>query len=83
MKKLSAIILVSMFLAGCGTLGKVKTEACMFEDNAHAFYVTFIAPFRPADKVAKEAALYAKIVAACAIGSSITSLQSQSATARQ
>lgn len=81
MQKLLAIGLF-VFLGGCGAINTIVTNVCKTEEAAHVKYVTYVAPFRSADRVALEAANYAQISAACLTGDPFKVLSSLSAAAK-
>lgn len=70
-----AIAFVALALTGCAKLQKVMTGACEVEARAHAFYVTYVAPFRPAAAVEQEQRLYAKVMNLCAANAPEASIQ--------
>lgn len=70
-----ALVVVALALAGCAKLQKVMTGACEVEARAHALYVTYVAPFRPAEAVAQEQKLYAKVMSLCAANAPEASIQ--------
>ncbi len=70
MKKLAIVFVTALALSGC-----IIDDVCMTEQRAHAFYVSFVAPLRPADRVAREAAFYAKAQSYCAIGNLVAAQQ--------
>lgn len=65
--------------AGCANL---VNDVCRTEAAAHAKYVTYVAPFRPAAKVALEAQNYAQISAACLTGDPFQVLKALTAAAK-
>ncbi len=76
------IISVALFLGSCGLVNSLVQKTCDAERKAHADYVVFVAPFRPAAKVALETANYTKIEAACITGDPFQVLGSLVAAAK-
>lgn len=67
-------LIPALALAGCvtsgqiGQVGDTVASVCAKENYAHAGYLIFIAPFRPAEKVEKAKAFHARVQTACEIG---------------
>lgn len=76
------IVSVALFLGSCGLVNNVVQKVCADETKAHADYITFVAPFRSADRVALELANYTKISAACITGDPFQVLGSLVAAAK-
>lgn len=75
--KFIAAWLLALMLGSCAI-----SNACDDETRAHAFYVSFIAPFRPPVAVQLEAAVYGAAMAACAkYGATAPQTQAALATA--
>jgi hypothetical protein len=82
---LAGVIALALLLAGCGKLLELIDDAdrlCAAEARAHTIYVTFVAPFRPADKVAKEARFYAKVEKVCTEGGTLDQIRDAIAAAK-
>ena len=80
--KYLAIALVSLSLAGCASINAAVTRICAAEDRAHVTYITYVAPFRSADRVALELTNYTSIKAACLTGDPFQVLFSLTAAAK-
>lgn len=58
-------------------------DACAYEMQAHSAYVAFIAPFRPADKVALEQKRYDFFMSLCAAGAPPSQLDKAQASLKE
>ncbi len=65
---LGCAIFMLLTAGQCMTLTSVEQKICTTEERLHADYISFVAPFRSADKQALELANYTQIKAACLTG---------------
>lgn len=75
------IVLALLVVAACAKVGPIVEDACAKEARAHSFYMTVIAPFRPADRVAKAVAFHTKVQDLCAKGAAAAAIAKASAEA--
>lgn len=68
---LSVALLPFLALASCPKVAETVEAVCAREARLHGLYLTFVAPRRPADRVAKAIAFHTKVQQLCAAGATI------------
>ena len=78
MNRIAVVGVLVLAIAGCAKIAAVLDKAddlCIAEAKAHTLYMTFVAPFRPADKVANAVSFHAKVEKACAEGGTVDQIK--------
>lgn len=75
MKKVLLVGALVVSVGGCAKLAKLGQDLCQGEETAHAYYVSFVAPFRPASAVALELKRYTTVHNLCATGAPPSQIQ--------